>query len=58
MRYIFTASVTYPTEKERVLTPTFEHCDGFQVGNLVDRLLSTEQEATQFVIVITREQDA
>ena len=45
MRYIFTAKVEYPTEKEGILTPTFEHVDTFQIGNLVDRLLSTEPEA-------------
>lgn len=51
--YTFTATVNYPETRE-IETPTFTELDIDQVQGKFWRLLSTEPDATSFVITIVK----
>lgn len=51
-KYYFTATVNYP--EAEVQAPDYNNLILDQVGQLVKRLLSTERDATSFVITIVK----
>jgi len=52
MRYSFSATVNYPEGSEE--TPSYEGLDLARLEQIATKLITTEPDATSFVIVITQ----